>query len=149
MRDTGTLSSPGRTRSFPVASAVLAIVMMVAYVRTRQASSQQSNDGFGRSGAMVTAAVHAEHKPTSYYIVVALILAALTALETSTYWIDFGPFFMPALLIMMTIKFFMVVMLFMHLKFDNRLFGLLFYAGLFLAVFVYIAALATFQFFGS
>ena len=50
MRDTGTLSSPGRTRSFPVASAVLAIVMMVAYVRTRQGSSQQSNDGFGRSG---------------------------------------------------------------------------------------------------
>jgi hypothetical protein len=48
MRDTGTLSSPGRTRSFPVASAVLAIVMMVAYVRTRQASSKQS--GFGRSG---------------------------------------------------------------------------------------------------
>ena len=77
------------------------------------------------------------------------VLAGLTALETSTYWVDFGPLFMPALLIMMTIKFFMVVLLFMHLKFDNRLFGVLFYAGLFLAVFVYIAALATFRFFGS
>jgi cytochrome c oxidase subunit 4 len=113
------------------------------------AHSDGVDGGFGRPEAMVTAAVHAEHKPTSYYIMVALILAGLTALETSTYWIDFGPFFMPALLIMMTIKFFMVVLLFMHLKFDNRLFGVLFYAGLFLAVFVYIAALATFQFFGS
>jgi cytochrome c oxidase subunit 4 len=98
---------------------------------------------------MVTAAVHAEHKPTSYYVMVALILAGLTALETSTYWIDFGPLFLPALLTMMVIKFFMVVLLFMHLKFDNKLFSVLFYAGLFLAVFVYLVALATFQFFGS
>ena len=113
------------------------------------AHSDGVGDGFGRSEAMVTAAVHAEHKSTSYYIVVALILAGLTALETSTYWVDFGPYFMPALLIMMAIKFFMVVLLFMHLKFDNKLFGVLFYAGLFLAVFVYVVALATFHFFES
>jgi cytochrome c oxidase subunit 4 len=113
------------------------------------AHSDGAGPEYGRPDAMVTAAVHAEHKSTSYYIMVALILAALTALETSTYWIDFGPLFLPSLLIMMTIKFFMVVLLFMHLKFDNRLFGVLFYAGLFLAVFVYLVALATFQFFGS
>jgi len=92
---------------------------------------------------------HSEHKPDSYYVKVALILAVLTALETSTYWIDFGPLFMPALLIMMTIKFFMVVMLFMHLRFDNRIFSWLFYAGLGLAVAVYVGFLATFQFFGG
>ena len=92
---------------------------------------------------------HDDHKPDSYYVIVALILAAITALETSTYWVDFGPLFMPALLTMMTIKFFMVVLLFMHLKFDNRLFGVLFYTGLGLAVFVYLVALATFNFFGS
>ena len=90
---------------------------------------------------------HAEHKPDSYYIKVALILAALTALETSTYWVDFGPFFMPALMIMMALKFFMVVSLFMHLKFDNKLFSYLFYSGLVLAVGVYVAFLATFHFF--
>ena len=106
-------------------------------------------DGHGNPDAHVTAEVHAEHKSTAYYISVALILAGLTALETSTYWVDFGPLFMPALLIMMTIKFFMVVLLFMHLKFDNRLFGVLFYTGLGLAVFVYLVALATFNFFGS
>ncbi len=71
----------------------------------------------------------------------------MTALETSTYWIDFGRLMVPMLLILMSIKFFMVVSYFMHLRFDNRLFSFLFYAGLFLAVGVYVAALATFEFF--
>jgi cytochrome c oxidase subunit IV len=92
---------------------------------------------------------HAEHKSDGYYVVVALILAAITGLETSTYWLDFGPVFMPLLLTLMTIKFVMVVSLFMHLKFDNKIFSYLFYSGLLLAVFVYLAALATFRFFGS
>ena len=84
---------------------------------------------------------------TRGYIVIALILAAITALEVSTYYVDFGPLFLPSLLIMMVIKFVMVVSYFMHLKFDNKLFSWLFYTGLFLAVGVYITALATFQFF--
>lgn len=82
------------------------------------------------------------------YIRIALILAAITALEVSTYYVDFGPLFLPSLLIMMVIKFVMVVSYFMHLKFDNKLFSWLFYTGLFLAVGVYCAALATFKFFG-
>ena len=77
----------------------------------------------------------------------ALILAAITALEVSTYYVDFGPFFMPSLMIMMVIKFLMVVSYFMHLKFDNRLFSWLFYAGLILAITVYVIALSTFKFF--
>jgi cytochrome c oxidase subunit 4 len=56
---------------------------------------------------------------------------------------------MPALLIMMAIKFIMVVSLFMHLKFDNKIFSWLFYSGLILAVLVYCAFLACFQFFSS
>jgi cytochrome c oxidase subunit 4 len=88
------------------------------------------------------------HKPDSYYVRIAVILAVITALETSTYWIDFGPFFMPMLLILMTIKFFMVVLFFMHLKEDAKIFGLLFYMGLGLALMVYLGALLAFQFFG-
>ena len=88
-----------------------------------------------------------EHKPDSYYVKVALILAAITALETSTYWVDFGPFFLPSLLIMMAIKFVMVASLFMHLRTDSKIFSMLFYSGLLLAVFVYMAFLATFRFF--
>jgi cytochrome c oxidase subunit 4 len=74
-------------------------------------------------------------------------LAAITGLEVSTYYVDFGVLFLPALLIMMVIKFVMVVSYFMHLKFDNKIFSFLFYAGLVLAVGVYAAFLATFKFF--
>ena len=81
------------------------------------------------------------------YIRIAIILAAITGLEVSTYYVDFGVLFLPALLIMMAIKFVMVVSYFMHLKFDNKIFSFLFYAGLILAVGVYAAFLATFKFF--
>lgn len=91
---------------------------------------------------------HAEHGMSNAgYIKIALILAVITALEVSTYYIDFGPFFMPSLLIMMVVKFVMVVSYFMHLKFDNKIFSWMFYTGLFLAIGVYIAALSTFKFF--
>jgi cytochrome c oxidase subunit 4 len=83
------------------------------------------------------------------YIKIALILAAITALEVSTYYVDFGPLFMPSLMIMMVVKFVMVVSYFMHLKFDSRIFSFMFYTGLGLALFVYITALATFKFFIS
>jgi cytochrome c oxidase subunit 4 len=91
-----------------------------------------------------------EHIPSDgYFIKVALILAFVTALETSTYWWphSMSSYATPALLIMMTIKFFMIVLIFMHLKYDNKLFSLMFYIGLGLAVFVYMVALFTFQFF--
>jgi cytochrome c oxidase subunit 4 len=81
------------------------------------------------------------------YVIVALILAVLTAIEVSTYFVDFGPLAMPVLLVLMVIKFFTVVMFFMHLRFDNKLFSWLFYTGLVLAVGVYCGALATFHFF--
>ena len=81
------------------------------------------------------------------YVKIAIILALITGLEVSTYYVDFGPLFMPSLLIMMVVKFVMVVSYFMHLKFDSKIFSFLFYTGLGLALFVYIAALATFKFF--
>ena len=91
-----------------------------------------------------------EHIPSDlYFIKVAIILAFVTGLETSTYWWPHSMHSVatPALLIMMTIKFFMIVLIFMHLKFDSKLFSLLFYIGLVLAVGVYTVFLFTFQFF--
>ena len=101
--------------------------------------------------AAANADAHADsghHTPTDgYFIKIAVVLALLTALETSTYWIHIGGFATPLLLILMTIKFLMIVMIFMHLKFDNKLFSVLFYIGLGLAVLVYAVFLSTFQFF--
>ena len=89
------------------------------------------------------------HWTDMQYIQLAFALAVITALEVALSYTkdDFGSFFLPLLLIMMAVKFFAVVFYFMHLKFDNRLFGLLFYTGLFLAIGVYCAALLTFHFF--
>ncbi len=96
---------------------------------------------------MSTTEEHQHGLTDAGYIRIALILAAITALEVSTYYVDFGPLFMPSLIIMMVVKFFMVVTYFMHLKFDSRIFGFLFYTGLVLTLGVYVAALATFKFF--
>jgi cytochrome c oxidase subunit 4 len=90
----------------------------------------------------------AHHHPGDLlYIQIAIILAAITAVEVLTYFVDFGPLQTPALLIMMAVKFAMVAMFFMHLKFDNKLFSWVFVAGLVLAVLVYIAMLTMFEFF--
>ena len=91
---------------------------------------------------------HAEHgMSTRGYVTIAIILALITALEVATYYVDFGPFFLPSLIIMMIAKFVIVVSYFMHLKFDNKIFSFLFYSGLVLAIGVYMAFLATFHFF--
>jgi cytochrome c oxidase subunit IV len=100
--------------------------------------------------AHATDAHDGEHIPSDlYFIKVAIVLAIVTGLETSTYWWPHSMHAVatPALLIMMTIKFFMIVLIFMHLKFDSKLFSFMFYTGLVLAVFVYLVFLFTFQFF--
>ena len=98
-----------------------------------------------------TTGAHGDHEHVSdnRYIVIAAILAVITAAEVAASYIELGPAFIPLLLFMMAIKFFVVVSYFMHLKFDNPVFKRLFYTGLFLAVFVYVVALLTFRFFES
>ena len=91
----------------------------------------------------------AEHLSDNRYIGIALILAVITALEVAASYLDLGAFFLPALLGMMVVKFLTVVLYFMHLKFDNKLFKRLFYTGLILAIFVYVVALLTFRFFDA
>ena len=91
--------------------------------------------------------IHEHGMSDAGYVKIAIILALITGLEVSTYYVNFGPLFMPALLTMMVVKFVMVVSYFMHLKFDSKIFSFLFYVGLGLAIFVYFAALATFKFF--
>jgi cytochrome c oxidase subunit 4 len=99
------------------------------------------------SGVPSVAGEDAHHHPGDLlYIQIAIILAAITAIEVLTYFVDFGPFKTPALLIMMAVKFAMVLMFFMHLKFDNKLFSWVFVAGLVTAVVVYIAMLLAFEF---
>ena len=92
---------------------------------------------------------HADHPSDARYIQIALILAAITAAEVATYYVDIGSLLGPILLVMMTVKFSIVAMYFMHLKFDDALFTKVFTSGIVLAVGVYIIALTTFHYFAS
>lgn len=90
---------------------------------------------------------HHDHPSDGHYVMVALVLAVITALEVAASYVDLGAAFLPALLAMMAIKFIVVVRIFMHLKFDSKIFSWLFFTGLFLALGVYIVALLTFRYF--
>jgi cytochrome c oxidase subunit 4 len=92
---------------------------------------------------------HGSHVSDLFYIKVALALAVITGVEVAISYIHIGPLFLPLLLALMVVKFFTVVLVFMHIKYDAKIFGRLFYIGLFLAVFVYSATLLTFHFFSG
>jgi cytochrome c oxidase subunit IV len=97
--------------------------------------------------------LHEHHPSDRTYWQVGAILAVITAMEVSTYFItddpyghDLKPLLIGGLLTMMVAKFAIIVGYFMHVKFDNKLFRNVFLSGLFLAVGVYIIVLATFAF---
>jgi cytochrome c oxidase subunit 4 len=91
------------------------------------------------------------HPSDAQYILIAAILAAITALEVSTYYLDFFKKNFVALLIalipMMIVKFAMVAAFFMHLRFDNKIFRRVFITGIVLATTVYMIVLFTFHVF--
>lgn len=91
---------------------------------------------------------HGTHPTDVFYVRIAIILAVLTAVEVGLSYIGIaGLALVLPLLFVMAVKFAMVGMYFMHLRFDNRVLNRIFYSGLFLAVSVYAAALMAFHFF--
>ncbi len=91
------------------------------------------------------------HPSDTHYVRVAVLLAVMTALEVGLSYIKGlkGMLLVAPLLIIMALKFGLVALHFMHLKWDSKVLTRLFYAGLFLAVGVYIAALSTFRIFNN
>ncbi len=90
-----------------------------------------------------------EHISDWGYVKVALLLAAITALEVFTYFesvVDWGKALIPALLVMMVVKFGIVVAYFMHLKFDSKVFTQIFVGGLSFALVIYLAMILAFGF---
>jgi cytochrome c oxidase subunit IV len=94
-------------------------------------------------------ALEHEHPSDAKYVVIAVILAAITAGEILLYVVEddlSSSIVVPSLLIMMMVKFLIVTSYFMHLKYDNPMFRRVFYFGLILAVIVYLIALTSFEF---
>lgn len=85
------------------------------------------------------------HVTNRFYVVIALILAVLTAMEVMVFYVDaLSPVVLPLLLVLMSIKFTLVAMFFMHLRFDSRLLTGIFGWCLFLAASIILALLAVF-----
>jgi cytochrome c oxidase subunit 4 len=87
-----------------------------------------------------------EHHPEpADYVKVAAILAIATAIEVAWYYLDVPKgLFVGALITLAVFKFALVVMWFMHLRFDSPIFRRLFVAGLDLAIIVYLIVLVIF-----
>ena len=78
-----------------------------------------------------------EHPTWKEYKWVALILTVITVIEVWVYYIPqfvASRLFVPALLIMSAVKFAIVVMFYMHLKYDHKLFRALFTGPLIIAI---------------
>ena len=95
---------------------------------------------------------HGDHPSDMLYVKVAAILAAITGLETFTYFtsvVDFGRALVPLLLVCMVVKFYLIARYFMHLKFDNKTLQRFFIVGIVLALAVYMITLLSFKFFSA
>ncbi|MGI8575922.1 MAG: cytochrome C oxidase subunit IV family protein [Egibacteraceae bacterium] len=81
---------------------------------------------------------HPPHPGVGQYVEIGVILAVLTAIEVGLFYFDMARVItVPALLALTLLKFMLVVMWFMHLRFDSRWFRRLFLMGLGLAAGVY------------
>jgi cytochrome c oxidase subunit IV len=88
---------------------------------------------------------HAGHPSEAKYVKIALILAAITAVEVGLFYKSFSSEAAnnAVLILLAAVKFVIVAGYFMHLKFDNRILRRLFVTGIVLASFCYIAYLLT------
>ena len=86
-----------------------------------------------------------QHPSVDVYLRVAAALVILTVLEVGVFYVpQFHPVLVPVLLVLSAAKFALVVMFYMHLKADSKLFTFLFGAPLLLAVGVMVALLFLF-----
>ncbi len=85
------------------------------------------------------------HATQKQYVQIAVILALITLVEVGVYYIDsLKGILVPTLLLLSAVKFALVVMFFMHLKFDHKLFSVIFTGPLLLTGVVLIALMSLF-----
>ena len=97
-----------------------------------QAHGKAAADGHGHPGARA-------------YLGIAVVLTVITAVEVAVFYIpSMKPVLVPTLLSLSALKFALVAMFYMHLKFDHRIFSWLFVVPMVLATFVILALLRLF-----
>ena len=88
----------------------------------------------------------AAHPGPKQYVLIAVVLAVATSMEVGLYYITSlpRPAYISLLMFFMVFKFSLVVLWFMHLRFDSQIFRRLFVTGILLAISVYLIVLFTF-----
>src|SRR6266508_5076275 len=87
------------------------------------------------------------HPGAQKYITIAVILSVITAVEVAVWYINaLRPVLPPILIALSAVKFALVILYYMHLKFDHPIFTGLFLFGLATALFTFVGFLALFGF---
>jgi cytochrome c oxidase subunit 4 len=95
------------------------------------------------------AGAHEGHPSAREYVRIFFILGAITGVEVAIYYVreEMGGWFLPVLFTLMISKFAIVVLWYMHLKFDDRRFSRFFVMGLAGAATLYLVVLISFRVF--
>jgi cytochrome c oxidase subunit 4 len=88
--------------------------------------------------------VHRAHATTGTYLTIAAVLTVLTIIEVGAFP-QFKPILVPSLLTLSAAKFSLVVMFYMHLKFDHKLFRAVFVLPLAIATAVIVGLMFLFR----
>ena len=86
-----------------------------------------------------------QHPGAKEYLGIAVVLTVITAIEVAIFYMPaMKPVLIPSLLILSALKFALVAMFYMHLKFDHRLFSWLFVVPMIVIALIIIALLRLF-----
>jgi cytochrome c oxidase subunit IV len=113
--------------------------MTLADYRKRSGAGEPEAQPFTVEGAH-----EAKHPGPLEYAQIGLILVIITSIEVGVYYIGLSQTLLViALIVFSATKFTMVVLWFMHLKFDSPLFSYIFVLGFLLALSIFTVAIAT------
>jgi len=113
--------------------------MTLAHYRKGQTDAEgaEAADGHLEPGA------HA-HPSAAAYLKIGAILVVVTSIEVALYYVGMSETVLVVTMMPLSwLKFILVVLWFMHLRFDNPFFRQLFFAGLALAIVIFTVAMAT------
>ena len=93
-------------------------------------ATPSANPVAGQAAHDAHAAAHGDHPTAGTYLKVGVVLTAITVLEVWAYYVPslvaIRGLFISLLLVLSAVKFFTVVMFYMHLKYDHKIFRALF-----------------------
>jgi len=90
---------------------------------------------------------HGGHATVGTYVLIGVILTIITAVEVAVFYIEaLAGVLVPVLVTLSATKFVIVVLFYMHLRYDHPLFSRVFFGPMLLALFVVISLITLFKY---